>query len=985
MYLSKHLVTLFVVTLLTLLPGMSALSAPIEGARPIFEPLFLVNPEQGIVAGPKDDPSLVDYAPSFMSGTSDGPVDSSDQGATLRGGNATGPEPAPPGALLADSPGVGLTKSGSPPIVEPGGTVTYTIQVTNSASEAAPDVVVTDAVPAHTSYVTGSMSLHPGTTSEQPVSIDAGSVLTWTIASLTDTNPMTLTFAASVTVPLTDDIQIENTAWVSAGAVITPSATVQATVNSTSTLHMEKSVTPEVVEGGQDLTYTIVVTNDGTGIAADVVVTDLVPVYTSYVDDSMSAPSGVTRTEPATPGAGSVLRWDVSSVADEAITLTFQTSVDGPITDGVTIENTAWLNGETQATVQATVNSTSTLHMKKSVTPEVVEGGQDLTYTIVVTNDGTGIAADVVVTDLVPVYTSYVDDSMSAPSGVTRTEPATPGAGSVLRWDVSSVADEAITLTFQTSVDGPITDGVTIENTAWLNGETQATVQATVNSTPTLQVSKQVWPGRVEPQGTVTYVISLSNTGTGIASDVDVFDTLADDNAGNRVVYGGTVAGYETPDNLVPLLIWYDLSVRLTYTLAFTATVPEDQGIYSNTITVNYGEETIGPVRMAPVEVANPDVSLSKTASSATVQPGGTINYTIDVDLDGPGSASAVVTDAVPVHTTYVAGSMSEPSGVTRTEPATQGPGSVMTWTIPSFNEKVSLGFEAKVDSPPLMNGTLIPNTAWLDTGSSAGFTVTVESSPNVTVSKTVYPSQVEPGGTVVYTITLNNSGSGIATGVSVTDDLPSGATYAQMVSGGPDPSLSSPDLVWASLTVTDSRSLAFMVSMTRTEGTYPNVVTAAYGSEIRTTGPTAGVQVVETLIPVFLPLLLKAGGGCTADQYEPNNTWDDAYPLTGNTTLSANFCESSNRDLYKFTLESLGTSIVVNLTGIPSGCDYDLYLYHDSDPNNSVAKSQGTGNSNEHISYSPTQTGLYEVQVYAYGKGALASTQSYQLQVAFQ
>ena len=142
-----------------------------------------------------------------------------------------------------------------------------------------------------------------------------------------------------------------------------------------------------------------------------------------------------------------------------------------------------------------------------------------------------------------------------------------------------------------------------------------------------------------------------------------------------------------------------------------------------------------------------------------------------------------------------------------------------------------------------------------------------------------------------------------------------------------------------------------------------------------------AKVRVVETS---YLPVVMK-NYVCTPDPYEPNDQWEDAYLLASNTTLPANFCEEGIKDEYTFSISNLGTAIVIDLTSIPSGCDYDLYLYRDSDRVTSVARSDNDGNANEHIAYNPTVTGQYYVLVYARVKGGQASSSNYQLQCTFQ
>ncbi len=164
--------------------------------------------------------------------------------------------------------------------------------------------------------------------------------------------------------------------------------------------------------------------------------------------------------------------------------------------------------------------------------------------------------------------------------------------------------------------------------------------------------------------------------------------------------------------------------------------------------------------------------------------------------------------------------------------------------------------------------------------------------------------------------------------------------------------------------------------------GTYTATVTATN---------SLGLDFAETVVMVepaihyvYAPCVLK-DFVCAADPYEPNDDPQHAYLLTGNTTLLANFCETGQKDEYKFHIATTGTPIEIGLRHIPSGCDYDVYLYQLPDTTAPKAWSDATGNVDEHISYRPTQAGDYMVFVYATTKCTDAGSSNYLLQVDFK
>jgi hypothetical protein len=80
--------------------------------------------------------------------------------------------------------------------------------------------------------------------------------------------------------------------------------------------------------------------------------------------------------------------------------------------------------------------------------------------------------------------------------------------------------------------------------------------------------------------------------------------------------------------------------------------------------------------------------------------------------------------------------------------------------------------------------------------------------------------------------------------------------------------------------------------------------------------------------------------------------------------TYYAYVCQGDENDYYYFDISAL-TPITIDLTNIPDGADYDLFLY---DPLKNVAEeSRSPGNADERISHTPTITGRYYIRVWPY------------------
>jgi uncharacterized repeat protein (TIGR01451 family) len=182
---------------------------------------------------------------------------------------------------------------------------------------------------------------------------------------------------------------------------------------------------PDPVDAGGSLTYTLDYANSGNGDATGVVLSDGVPINTTFV----SATLGGTL-------SGSTVSWSVGSLAaDESGSVQMTVLVDSPLPNGTTITNdsysidsneTAPVNG---AAISTTVTSMPLLSISNSDAPDPVVAGATLTYTLDYGNTGNADATAILLTDIIPANTTFV----SATSGGTL-------SGSTVTWTLGSLA-----------------------------------------------------------------------------------------------------------------------------------------------------------------------------------------------------------------------------------------------------------------------------------------------------------------------------------------------------------------------------------------------------------------------------------------------------------------------------------------------------------------------------------------------------------------
>ncbi len=118
----------------------------------------------------------------------------------------------------------------------------------------------------------------------------------------------------------------------------------------------------------------------------------------------------------------------------------------------------------------------------------------------------------------------------------------------------------------------------------------------------------------------------------------------------------------------------------------------------------------------------------------------------------------------------------------------------------------------------------------------------------------------------------------------------------------------------------------------------------------------------------------------CPADDYEPNDNFDEARSIDVGVEHTAYICPSGDEDWFKFYAQP-GQEITVDLYGLYGElpADFDLYLL---DPwETPVAESASGGAAAEHIVHTAEQEGEYRVRLIGY-MGAFSGMNPYRLQV---
>jgi uncharacterized repeat protein (TIGR01451 family) len=307
-----------------------------------------------------------------------------------------------------------LTKANDRDPIKAGENITYTLIIANSGPSDAANVVETDPVPASPTVATVSASQGDPCTVGVEISCSLGSLAAGQEASVTLELSVDPAFSgllqndAGVSSTTADPDSENNTA--------SESTTVDPIVD----LSISKSSDPSIATAGADLTYYLVITNDGYFSASNVIVTDTLPGATSVVTATAGQGSGCHLGDVITCSLGTV-------GAMSSVPLTIEVTVDSSAAGA--LENEAEVAADTadsdvsnnKKVVATTVVSSVDLSIGKSAEPDPAIAGALLTYNIIIDNEGPSDAANVTVSDTLPLSTTFVAASVVQGATVIHT------------------------------------------------------------------------------------------------------------------------------------------------------------------------------------------------------------------------------------------------------------------------------------------------------------------------------------------------------------------------------------------------------------------------------------------------------------------------------------------------------------------------------------------------------------------------------------
>lgn len=563
-----------------------------------------------------------------------------------------------------------ITKSDGGVSAVAGQTVTYDIDVTNVGAQAGTGVQLRETVPVGSTF-SAAASTAGWSCADGAV---AGTECTFAVGTLAGGGG---TFSANFAVRVVDSLpadltQLDNTVRV--GDDIDPPADDASDdddtpVSGSPALALVKSDDGALASPGGVIRYSLQVTNSGTRAATPVVLSETVPVNTTFdagASDSRWICGGVT--------AGSTCVLQLATLAGNGGTdsVNFAVQVVSPLSAAVTqIVNRATAGTPGLPPVgdeEDTPLSAPNLTFLKSATATVVSPGDSLEYLLTAANTGGRTVPSVRIVETVPANTTF-DASNSSP-GWSCADDAP--AGTTCTLNIGDLAGGgSVDRTFAVQVNNPLPTGVTtVANQAVLDDGDPTTTdpsdgeETPVDAAPVLDVAKTDNGVTAEPGDTVTYTITVTNRGDTGATGVFITETVP---ANSTFVASASAAGWSCANGApagtqcvltIGALAGGGASASRAFAVAVDDIVPAGTDRLYNSVTVSDDDTPGTPDDTdedeTPLDGVGPVLSVAKTDDGITVAPGGVIEYDVTATNDGNVAAAGVVlTETVPTNTTF--------------------------------------------------------------------------------------------------------------------------------------------------------------------------------------------------------------------------------------------------------------------------------------------------------------------------------------------
>ena len=553
------------------------------------------------------------------------------------------------------------------------------------------------------------------------------------------------------------------------------------------------------VRPGDSLTYSLTAINNGPTTASDVVVTDTLPVEVQLV--SITPTQGTCSQSVVGENTQIVCSLGVlgnGQFTNNVAGITIKTTAGETVPDETTITNEAFCNanesdpdecyGAVHTEITEAAGTEADLLIFKDVLNDAVSIGDTLIYTLDLLNFGPDEAAGVVVTDTLPEGVSF-DADLSSPECVEvesqTIECSLPVLGNGDTSEPSDAFFEIAVLVLDEAFGATLTNTVSCSSDLTDPDGCEDSIEVEISSAEAdLELTKTASDVSVFVGDQLTYTLRLNNSGPDEATNVIAVDTLPEGVSFDSSLSSSECS--EVDDQIieceVAVLGNSASSEPSSVTLSIVVEVLEDArgNTLENTASCSSDVADLdGCENSVEVEVSAgvADLSISKSASDDAIPVGSELYYTLDLSNSGPREANnVVVTDNLPSGVAFLpfssSGECSEISA------------GIVECSLDFLDADDEISFDITVEVLEEADETTLINTAACRSdeddpdGCADAAEVRVAAEADLVIFKDASDDPASTGSELTYFVEVLNFGPGVATGVTITDNLPAGVSF---------------------------------------------------------------------------------------------------------------------------------------------------------------------------------------------------------------
>ena len=548
----------------------------------------------------------------------------------------------------------------------------------------------------------------------------------------------------------------------------------------------------------ENATYSIVITNNGNGIAYNITIKDVLPLGLKY--------TGINSTSKSN---GWVVEFDENTrtftvnglnlTVGDKFTFTYKVSFDEWEIDGVKYSpigqnfinsvNVAYvsINGTNPNNRTYTTQTTKEVHVTeadlnvvKNCNNEVVIAGEDIYYTIIITNNGLDTAQNVKLNEYYhSEYLTNLEYSLDGKTWNVYNKPIDLG-------NINSKASKTVYI--RGHLDAGIVDDTILNNTVRVNTTTgelklednEATNIKNVTTLAELHVTKvnitEAIAGKI-----IKYEIVITNNGPSYARDIILKDIYNDSELTNMLysLDGQSWTRYDASINIGTLAngqnktILFEGFIKTTVrgnvinkAVIGSSTKLRENSTLEDDVAVNVKGDTT--------------LDITKVANTTLVNPGDVIKYTVQITAGGlSDSLDVILTDNLSEMFFDVSKATYSVNGIDKGVWI----GNANLGTISSgmtVNVVITVPVKAYVDVGKLNSITNFASVINSDKKAANDTNIVPINVIDLAVNKTANHQNktYNYGDNVEYVIEIVNNGPGIATDIIATDNLPEGLKF---------------------------------------------------------------------------------------------------------------------------------------------------------------------------------------------------------------